>query len=187
MEIRTRQLLSIAERTGATPSPEALHDMLKELLPWKRVFKIIQVTPRLESASPVCFELFWFNIEPERAGELHRAFTNLARANFKDTDEQKQDLVYPPEEVTFYLQPLEFGRTGMLELDAFPNQGEPEGVKRGLKMGVEAITMILEHGGSSTGLTGESRPGSAGCRPRCWGPITSCSNNSRRRSIPATS
>ncbi len=146
VEIRHRQLLRIAERTGATPSPEALHDMLKELLPWKRVFKIIQVTPRLERFSGM-FELFWFNIEPERAGELHRAFTNLARSNFKDTDERKGDMVYPPEEVTFYLQPLEFGRTGMLELDAFPNQGEPEGVKRGLKMAVEAITMILEHGG----------------------------------------
>ena len=146
VDMRRRQLLRIAERTGATPSAEALHEMLKELLPWRRVFKIIQVTPRIERFSGM-FELFWFNIEMDRAGELHRRFTKLARLNFQDTDPDKSELPFPPEEVTFYLQPLEFGRTGMLELDAFPNQAEPEGIKRGLKMASEAIPLILESGG----------------------------------------
>ena len=146
VDIRRRQLLRIAARTGATPSAEALHEMLKDLLPWRRVFKIIQVTPRIERFSGM-FELFWFNIEMDKAGEVHRRFTQLARRNFKDTDESKSELPFPPEEVTFYLQPLEFGRTGMLELDAFPNQAEPEGVKRGLKMAAEAIPLILDCGG----------------------------------------
>ena len=48
LEIRREQLDCIVERTGAGLSPEMMLELLKELVHWKRVFKIIQVTPRVE-------------------------------------------------------------------------------------------------------------------------------------------
>ena len=146
LEIRREQLDAIVERTGADLSPEMMLELLKELVPWKRVFKIIQVTPRVERLTG-CFELFWFNIAIEQAAGFARQFMKLARKNFADTDPESSDRPYPAEETTFYLQPLEFGRSGMLEMDAYPNQGEPEGIKRGLAMARDVIPFICEAGG----------------------------------------
>ncbi len=146
LEIRREQLDCIVERTGAGLSPEMMLELLKELVPWKRVFKIIQVTPRVERLSG-CFELFWFNIAIDQAPDFAREFMKFARKNFADTDPESSDRPYPYEETTFYLQPLEFGRSGMLEMDAYPNQGEPEGIKRGLAMARDVIPFICESGG----------------------------------------
>ena len=146
MRIRRAQLDAVIERSGAELAPEAMLELLKELIPWKRVFKIIQVTPRVERLTG-CFELFWFNIAMDQAPEFARRFMKLARKNFADTDPEAADRPFPFEETTFYLQPLEFGRSCMLEMDAYPNQGEPEGVKRGLAMAREAIPFICEAGG----------------------------------------
>jgi len=146
MEIRREQLDVILERTGTELAPEAMLELFKELIPWERVFKIIQLTPRVERMTG-CFELFWFNVAPDQVPDIARAFARLARKNFADTDPGKSDRPYPFEETTNYVQPLEFGRTVMLELDAYPNQGEPEGVKRGLAMARDAIPMICASGG----------------------------------------
>ena len=146
LEIRREQLDRIVERTGTALSPDMMLELLKELVPWKRVFKIIQVTPRVERLSG-CFELFWFNINMNQAPHFARQFMKLARNNFADTNPETSDRPYPFEETTFYLQPLEFGRSGMLEMDAYPNQGEPEGIKKGLAMARDVIPFICEEGG----------------------------------------
>lgn len=146
MEIRREQLDGVLERTGAELAPDTMLELLKDLIPWKRVFKIIQVTPRVERLTG-CFELFWFNIAMDQAADFSRQFMKLARKNFADTDPEKSMRPFPYEETTFYLQPLEFGRSGMLEMDAYPNQGEPEGVKRGLAMARDAIPFICQAGG----------------------------------------
>lgn len=146
MEIRREQLDTVCERTGTQLAPEMMLELLKDLIPWKRVFKIIQVTPRVERLSG-CFELFWFNIAIDQAPDMARQFMKLARKNFADTNPESSDRPYPSEETTFYLQPLEFGRGGMLEMDAYPNQGEPEGIKRGFAMARDAIPFICEAGG----------------------------------------
>ncbi|MBU4193400.1 MAG: FAD-binding oxidoreductase [Actinobacteria bacterium] len=146
MEIRREQLDGILERTGTELAPEGMLELLKELVPWKRVFKIIQVTPRVERLTG-CFELFWFNIAMDEVADMARGFMKLARKNFASTDPEAADRPFPYEETTFYIQPLEFGRTCMLEMDAYPNQGEPEGVKRGLAMAAEAIPFICGAGG----------------------------------------
>jgi hypothetical protein len=146
MQIRREQLDAVMERTGAELSPDTMLELMKSLIPWERVFKIIQVTPRVERMTG-CFELFWFNIAMDQAPDMARQFMKLTRKHFADTDPEKSDRPYPYEEATFYLQALEFGRTGMLEMDAYPNQGEPEGVKRGLAMARDAIPFICENGG----------------------------------------
>ncbi len=158
LEIRREQLDAIVERTGAGLSPDMMLELLKELVPWKRVFKIIQVTPRVERLSG-CFELFWFNIPMGQAATFARQFMKLARKNFADTDPEKADRPYPFEETTFYLQPLEFGRSGMLEMDAYPNQGEPEGIKKGMAMARDAIPFICESGGMFDRPYGGERSG----------------------------
>ncbi|MHB8894228.1 MAG: FAD-binding oxidoreductase [Candidatus Geothermincolia bacterium] len=146
LEIRREQLDAIVETTGTALSPDMMLELLKELVPWKRVFKIIQVTPRVERLSG-CFELFWFNIAMNQAPHFARQFMKFARNNFADTNPETSDRPYPYEETTFYLQPLEFGRSGMLEMDAYPNQGEPEGIKRGLAMARDVIPFICQAGG----------------------------------------
>ena len=146
MEIRRGQLDAVLERTGTELAPEMMLELLKELVPWKRVFKIIQVTPRVERMTG-CFELFWFNIAMDQAPDMARQFMRFARKNFADTDPERARGPFAYEETTIYLQPLEFGRSGMLEMDAYPNQGEPEGVKRGLAMARDAVPFICENGG----------------------------------------
>ncbi len=146
LAIRREQLDAVLERTGTELAPEGMLELLKELIPWERVFKIIQLTPRVERLSG-CFELFWFNVAMDQAPDFARHFMKLARKNFADTDPAKSDRAFPFEETTFYLQPLEFGRSGMLEMDAYPNQGEPEGIKRGFAMARDAIPYICEAGG----------------------------------------
>ncbi len=146
MEIRREQTMGVLERTGVELSPDTMLELMKSLVPWERCFKIIQVTPRVERMTG-CFELFWFNIAMDQAPDMARHFEKLTRKNFADTDPEKSDRPYPYELATFYLQALEFGRSGMLEMDAYPNQGEPEGVKRGLAMARDAIPFILEKGG----------------------------------------
>jgi len=146
MEIRRAQLEVVLERTGTELAPEMMLELLKELVPWQRVFKIIQVTQRVERMTG-CFELFWFNIAMDQAPEMARGFTRLAKKNFADTGPSPAGRPFAFEETTFYLQPLEFGRSGMLEMDAYPNQGEPEGIKRGLAMARDAVPFILERGG----------------------------------------
>ncbi|MBK5092045.1 MAG: FAD-binding oxidoreductase [Actinobacteria bacterium] len=143
--IRREQLEGVLERTGTELSPEGMIELFKDLLPWQRVFKIIQVTPRVERMTG-CFELFWFNIAMDQAPDMARAFMKLARKNFADMG-PAAERPFAFEETTFYLQPLEFGRTAMLEMDAYPNQGEPEGVKRGLAMARDAVPYICESGG----------------------------------------
>jgi FAD/FMN-containing dehydrogenase len=146
MEIRREQVDAVLERTGTELAPEMMLELLKELIPWRRVFKIIQVTPRIERMTG-CFELFWFNIAMDQAPDLARGFMRLAKKNFADTDPEQSSGPFASEETTFYLQPLEFGRTGMLEMDAYPNQGEPEGIKRGLAMARDAVPFISASGG----------------------------------------
>lgn len=146
LDIRREQIEAVIERTGTDVSPEMMLELLKQMVPWKRVFKIIQVTPRVERLSG-CFELFWFNVPMDQAPDMARQFMKLVRKNFADTNPESSDRPYPFEETTFYLQPLEFGRSGMLEMDAYPNQGEPEGVKRGMAIARDAIPFICESGG----------------------------------------
>ncbi len=146
LKIRRDQIDKVIKETGAQLAPEGMLELMKELLPWRRVFKIIQLTPRVQRMTG-SFELFWFNISMDQAPGIARAFQRLVRKYFAPADPEKSDRPFPPEEVTFYLQPLEYGRTGMLEMDAYPNQGEPEGVKKGLALAREAIEMICAEGG----------------------------------------
>ncbi len=146
MELRREQAMAVIERTGTELAPDTMLELMKSLVPWERCFKIIQVTPRVERMTG-CFELFWFNIAMEQAPDMARHFEKLTRKHFADTDPEKSDKPYPYELATFYLQALEYGRSGMLEMDAYPNQGEPEGIKRGLAMARDAIPFICESGG----------------------------------------
>jgi FAD/FMN-containing dehydrogenase len=146
MELRREQLDAVFDVTGAEHFPDAVINLFKQTVNWKRVFKMIQLTPRVERTTG-CFELFWFNIPIDQAPDMARQFMKLARKNFADSGAYREDMTFAYEETTFYLQPLEFGRTGMLEMDAYPNQGEPEGVKRGLAMARDAIPFICEAGG----------------------------------------
>jgi FAD/FMN-containing dehydrogenase len=146
MEIRRGQAMGVIERTGTEIPPDTFLELMKSVVPWERVFKIIQVTPRVERMTG-CFELFWFSISMDQVPDLARQFMKLTRKHFADTNPETSDRSFPYEETTFYLQPLEYGRSAMLEMDAYPNQGEPEGVKRGLAMARDAIPFICESGG----------------------------------------
>ena len=126
--------------------PEFLLDMLTQLIDICYEVKVLQVTMRVTRLFG-SFQVVWFNTSLERVPELHKNYQRLCQKQFGDTDYRNWDKPFPPTEVTVYTQPLEFGRSVMLELDFFISMNDSESVKRGLAFGYDAINMVLDDGG----------------------------------------
>jgi FAD/FMN-containing dehydrogenase len=145
-QLKAAQLDRIAERKGYEFMPDFLLDMLTQLIDICYEVKVLQVTMRVTRLFG-SFQVVWFNTSLERVPELHKSYQRICEKEFGDNDYRNWDLPFPPTEVTVYTQPLEFGRSVMLELDFFMSMNDPESVKRGLAFGYEAINMVLDDGG----------------------------------------
>ncbi len=144
--LKEAQLDRIAERKGYEFMPEFLLDMLTQLIDICYEVKVLQVTMRVTRLFG-SFQVVWFNTALERVPELHKNYQRLCEKQFGDTDYRNWNKPFPPTEVTVYTQPLEFGRSVMLELDFFISMNDSESVKRGLAFGYDAINMVLDDGG----------------------------------------
>ena len=155
--------------------PEFLLDMLTQLIDICYEVKVLQVTMRVTRLFG-SFQVVWFNTALERVPELHKKYQRLCEKQFGDTDYRNWSKPFPPTEVTVYTQPLEFGRSVMLELDFFISMNDSESVKRGLAFGYDAINIrCWTTAGSSTGPTaGRAVSISAPCRRRAWAPTRRC-------------
>ena len=69
----------------------------------------------------------------------------------------------------------------MMEMDAYPNQGEPEGVKRGLAMARDAIPFICESGGQFDRPYGGVQSGFGWVQTPMLGTYFDCSKALKRR------
>jgi len=144
--LKEDQLKRLAEREGYEFMTPALLSMLSELIDIPYECKVLQVTMRVTRYFG-SFQVVWFNTSLERVPELHKNYQRLNARHFGDTDYRNWEKAFQPDEVTVYTQPLEFGRSVMLELDFFISFNDAESVKRGLAFGYDAISMVLDDGG----------------------------------------
>ena len=111
-------------------------------------FRIIRESPRIQRIRGSFF-INWFNTDLSKCGEIVKEYKRLTTQNMSGLiPRDKTELNYFPDDlVTIYVQPLEYGRTAMLECDFFPDQADPESMKRSLKNAVDVINMTLNHDG----------------------------------------
>jgi FAD/FMN-containing dehydrogenase len=145
--LKEEQFLRLVERNGYELMEDSIVDMLSEM-----IGDICYETKVLQSTMRVTrffgsFQVVWFNTNLDRVADLHKKYQRLADKHFRDNDWRNWDKPFPPTEVTVYSQPLEFGRSVMLELDFFISFDDSESVKRGLAFGYDAINMVLDDGG----------------------------------------
>jgi hypothetical protein len=126
---------------------DSIVDMLSEMIgDIAYECKVLQCTMRVTRFYG-SFQVVWFNTSLDRVSDLHKQYQRLSDKHFMDADWRNWQVAYPPTEVTVYTQPLEFGRSVMLELDFFISFDDSESVKRGLAFGYEAVNMVLDDGG----------------------------------------
>ncbi len=111
-------------------------------------FRIIRESPKIERIRGSFF-INWFNTDLTKCGEIVREYKRLTTLNMSALiPKDKHELTYFPDDlVTIYVQPLEYGRTAMLECDFFPDQADPESMKRSIKNAFDVIKMTLDHDG----------------------------------------
>ncbi|HEY5531536.1 MAG TPA: FAD-binding oxidoreductase [Candidatus Anoxymicrobiaceae bacterium] len=145
--LKDEQFLRLVERNGYELMDDSVVDMLSDMIgDIAYECKVLQSTMRVTRFFG-SFQVVWFNSNLDRVSDLHKKYQRLADKHFKDTDWRNWQVAYPPTEVTVYTQPLEFGRSVMLELDFFISFDDSESVKRGLAFGYDAINMVLDDGG----------------------------------------
>jgi len=127
---------------------EKFVDFFKNILKMPLAYRIIRESPRIERIRGTFF-INWFNTTLEDVGRLVSEFKKITTENMTGLfSKEREELTYFPDDlVTVYVQPLEYGRTAMLECDFFPDQADPESMKRSIKNAVDVITMTLERGG----------------------------------------
>lgn len=129
-------------------SDEKFTEFFKNMSRMPLAFRIIRESPRIERIRGTFF-INWFNTSLENVGKMVSKYKRLTTQNMKGlVPKDREDLKYFPDDlVTIYVQPLEYGRTAMLECDFFPDQADPESIKRSLKNAVDVMTMTLNQGG----------------------------------------
>ncbi len=145
--LKEEQFLRLVERGGYELMADNIVEMLSEMIgDITYECKVLQCTMRVTRFFG-SFQVVWFNTNLDRVAELHKKYQRLADKHFRDADWRNWQVAFPPTEVTVYTQPLEFGRSTMLELDFFISFDDSESVKRGLAFGYDAINMVLDDGG----------------------------------------
>jgi FAD/FMN-containing dehydrogenase len=145
--LKEEQFVRLVERNGYELMDDSIVEMLSEMIgDIAYECKVLQCTMRVTRFYG-SFQVVWFNTSLDRVPDLHKKYQRLADKHFKDEDWRNWQVAYPPTEVTVYTQPLEFGRSVMLELDFFISFDDSESVKRGLAFGYDAVNMVLDDGG----------------------------------------
>lgn len=123
-------------------------DSVKKMIKIETAFRIIRDSPKIERIRGTFF-INWFNTTFEKVGKFVSEYKRLTSQNMKSlTYDDREKLTYFPDDmVTIYIQPLEYGRTVMLECDFFPDQADPESIKRSIKNAIDVITMTLDNEG----------------------------------------
>ncbi len=78
---------------GAELAPEGMLELIRKLIPWRRVFKLIQLTSRVQRMAG-SFELFLFNISIDKSSGFAFSFKKLVRKYFASPDLDKFDCLF---------------------------------------------------------------------------------------------
>jgi FAD/FMN-containing dehydrogenase len=127
---------------------DALVTFVKNQINIPMAFRIVRESPKIERIRGTFF-INWFNTTLDKVGDVVSEYQRLTSLNMQGLVKgARKDLTYFPDDLTtIYVQPLEYGRTAMLECDFFPDQADPESMKRSLKNAVDVIKMTLDHEG----------------------------------------
>ncbi|MHA1268966.1 MAG: FAD-binding oxidoreductase [Candidatus Helarchaeota archaeon] len=129
-------------------SDEKMIQFFNKILNMPLALRIIIESVRIQRIRGSFF-INWFNTKLDHCGKIVKEFKRITTKNLRSLVPEHRISIkkFPDDLVTVYIQPLEFARSVMLECDFFPDQADPENIKKSLTNAKEVIEMTLKNGG----------------------------------------